>query len=137
MFLMKIASFNVNSLRSRLPVFLPWLAENKPDILCVQETKVQDVDFPADAFAGTGYHFVFKGEKSYNGVAIFSRSEIQEVQYGLDDDPKDPARLIKAEIKGISIVNSYVPQGVSPDSEKFSTGMPVEGESINAGYSNS
>ena len=117
--IMKIASFNVNSLRSRLPVVLQWLAENQPNVLCLQETKVQDIDFPADAFANTGYQFVFKGEKAYNGVAIFSKSEIQKVQYGLDDEPKDPARLIKAEINGIAIVNTYVPQGVAPDSEKF------------------
>jgi exodeoxyribonuclease-3 len=116
---MRIAGFNVNSLRSRLPVVLQWLAENQPDILCVQETKVQDIDFPAGAFAGTGYHFVFKGEKSYNGVAIFSKHPIKKVQFGFDDEPKDPARLIKAEINGIAIVNTYVPQGVSPDSEKF------------------
>jgi len=116
---MKIASFNVNSLRARLPIVLRWLDENRPDVLCVQETKVQDVDFPAEAFEKSGYEFVFKGQKSYNGVAIFSRGKIQKVQFGFDDEPKDAARLIKAQVNGIAIVNTYVPQGHSPESEKF------------------
>ncbi|MHC4488094.1 MAG: exodeoxyribonuclease III [Planctomycetota bacterium] len=116
---MKIASFNVNSLRARLPIVLRWLAENRPDVLCVQETKVQDVDFPADAFEGAGYNYAFKGQKSYNGVAIFNRSKIANVGFGFDDEPKDEARLIRAEINGIFIVNTYVPQGYSPESEKF------------------
>ncbi len=154
---MKIASFNVNSLRARLPIVLRWLTEHQPNVLCVQETKVQDADFPVDAFSDSGYKYVFKGQKSYNGVAIFSRSQISDVKFGFDDEPKDEARLIRAEIKpvrklgrgptrrdarrvcdtsrqapqrtgrsflsngvnGISIVNSYVPQGYLPESEKF------------------
>lgn len=116
---MKIASFNVNSLRARLPVVLRWLSEQKPDILCVQETKVQDEDFPSKAFDDTGYNCVFKGQKSYNGVAIFSRGKIEKVRFGFDDEPKDEPRLIKAKINGIIIVNTYVPQGYLPDSQKF------------------
>ncbi len=116
---MKLASFNVNSLRARLPIVLKWLDEHQSDVLCVQETKVQDVDFPAEAFDQAGYKYVFKGQKSYNGVAIFSKSEITNVQFGFEDEPKDAARLIKAQIGGIAIVNSYVPQGYSPESEKF------------------
>jgi len=116
---MKVASFNVNSLRARLTIVLQWLAEYQPDILCVQETKVQDTDFPTDAFDRTEYKYVFKGQKSYNGVAIFSRSEISSVQFGFDDEPKDQPRLIKAEINGIVIVNTYIPQGYLPVSEKF------------------
>ena len=116
---MKVASFNVNSLRARLALVLQWLAEHQPDVLAVQETKVQDVDFPTEAFEQTGYKYVFKGQKSYNGVAIFSRSEITNVKFGFDDEPKDPARLIKAEINEVVIVNTYIPQGYSPESEKF------------------
>ena len=116
---MRIASFNVNSLRARLPVVLGWLAERRPDVLCVQETKVQDVDFPTDAFDKTDYRYAFKGQKSYNGVAIFSRSEIANVQFGFADEPKDEARLIKAEVNGIFVVNTYIPQGYMPESEKF------------------
>ncbi|MHC4528944.1 MAG: exodeoxyribonuclease III, partial [Planctomycetota bacterium] len=117
--LMKVASFNVNSLRARLPVVLAWLTEQRPDILCVQETKVQDVDFPGADFGKAGYKYAFKGQKSYNGVAIFSKSEIENVRFGLDDEPKDEPRLIKAEVNGIAIVNTYVPQGHMPDSDKF------------------
>ncbi|MHC4124192.1 MAG: exodeoxyribonuclease III [Planctomycetota bacterium] len=116
---MKIASFNVNSLRARLPVVLDWLGRNQPDILCVQETKVQDVDFPMNDFADTGYQYAFKGQKSYNGVAIFSKNKITNVDCGFADEPKDQPRLIKAEIDGVNIVNAYVPQGYLPDSEKF------------------
>ncbi len=116
---MKVASFNVNSLRIRLPIVLQWLSETQSDILCVQETKVQDIDFPADEFERSGYKYAFKGQKKYNGVAIFSRSEITDVQIGFDDEPRDQARLIKAEINGVAIVNTYVPQGYSPESEKF------------------
>lgn len=116
---MKLASFNVNSLRARLPIVLQWLAEYQPNILCLQETKVQDNDFPIEAFNKTKYSYVFKGQKSYNGVAIFSRSEITNVKFGFDDEPKDEARLIKAEINGVNIVNTYIPQGYLPDSQKF------------------
>ena len=116
---MKIATFNANSLRSRLPIVLEWLAECKPDVLCVQETKVQDVDFPADAFEGSPYQPVFMGQKKYNGVAIFSDSDISDVSFGLDDEPKDKPRMIKAVINGVSIVNTYIPQGQDTESEKF------------------
>jgi exodeoxyribonuclease III len=116
---MKVASFNVNSLRARLPIVLNWLAAHQPDVLCVQETKVQDADFPAGDFEHTGYKYVFKGQKSYNGMAIFSKSEIKRFRFGFDDEPQDQPRLAMAEINGIAIVNTYVPQGESPESEKF------------------
>ena len=119
---MKVVSFNVNSLRARLPIVLAWLDENQPDVLTIQETKVQDVDFPIDAFSNSGYNFVFKGQKSYNGVAIFSllsAGQISKVKFGFDDEPKEEPRLIKAEVNGITIVNTYIPQGYLPDSEKF------------------
>jgi len=84
---MKVASFNVNSLRARLPIVTAWLSQHKPDILCAQETKVQDGAFPVEAFDDIGYNYVFKGQKSYNGVAIFSRSEITNVEIDFDDEP--------------------------------------------------
>ena len=108
---MKIASFNVNSLRARLPIVTNWLTENQPDVLCVQETKVQDKDFPGQAFDEIGYKYVFKGQKSYNGVAIFSKNKPQNTIYGFNKEPKDESRLIATTINGIIIVNSYVPQG--------------------------
>lgn len=116
---MKVASFNVNSLRARLPVVLGWLDRQTPNVLCAQETKVQDVDFPKDQFDKTEYRYVFKGQKSYNGVAIFSTNQITNVHCGFTDEPKDQARLIRADIGGIAIVNTYVPQGYMPDSDKF------------------
>jgi len=116
---MKVASFNVNSLRVRLPIVTNWLSDNQPDVLCVQETKVQDKDFPAEAFDEIGYNYIFKGQKSYNGVAIFSKEKIINVRAGFNEEPKDESRLIMAEINGINIVNTYIPQGYLPDSEKF------------------
>jgi exodeoxyribonuclease-3 len=116
---MKIASFNVNSLRARLDIVLNWLDREQPEVLCLQETKVQDVDFPAEAFENSGYQYVFKGQKSYNGVAVFSKIKPENVKTGFDDDPKDQPRLIRVDIDGIAVVNTYVPQGYLPDSEKF------------------
>lgn len=98
---------------------LEWLANQKPNVLCVQETKVQDADFPADPFDKGGYRYVFSGQKSYNGVAIFSKDEMKKIKYGFDNEPKDQPRLIKAEVNGIIIVNTYVPQGYTADSDKF------------------
>jgi exodeoxyribonuclease III len=116
---MKIASYNANSLRARLPLVLQWLGDSGVDVLCVQETKVQDADFPGDAFDQIGYNCAFKGQKSYNGVAILSRRPIEHTEYGLPGEPHDEARLIRADIAGLIIVNTYVPQGYMPDSNKF------------------
>jgi len=116
---MKIASFNVNSLRARLPIVLEWLDAQTPDVLCVQETKVQDTDFPSEAFEQAGYNFVFKGQKSYNGVAIFSKNDISNIRMGLDDEPKDEPRLIAAQVNKVTIVNTYIPQGREPESDMF------------------
>src|SRR2546422_7846643 len=82
---MKLATFNVTSVRKRLPLVLDWLQHHKPDVLCLQETKVQDADFPSLALASTGYHVTFRGVKSYSGVAVLSRTEPEAVSYGLDD----------------------------------------------------
>ncbi len=116
---MIIATFNANSIRSRMPIVLGWLEQNKPDVLCVQETKVQDHDFPVEAFEGSGYEVVFKGQKKYNGVAIFSRSKISDVGTEMDDAADEQARFIKGVVGGVTIVNTYVPQGFERDSEKF------------------
>ena len=117
---MKVASFNVNSIRSRLGLVRDWLTANKPDILCLQETKVQDKDFPAQAFHDNGYHVIFRGMKSYNGVAIVSLKEPLAVDFGFDDDAEpDCERLIRAEFNSITVVNTYIPQGRAPDSPMF------------------
>jgi len=116
---MKIASFNVNSVRARLPILTDWLQQNQPDALCLQETKVQDKDFPIEPFNEIGYQVIFAGQKSYNGVAIVSKEKLQQVKYGLENEPKDQPRLISAKIGTLNIVNTYIPQGFEPNSEKF------------------
>jgi exodeoxyribonuclease-3 len=116
----RLATFNVNSLRARMDIVLAWLQKQWPDVLCLQEIKVQDADFPAGPIEKAGYHVVFKGRKAHAGVAIISRQEPQGVAWGLDDDgPPDEARLIRAVIAGVPVVNTYVPQGRSVDSEHF------------------
>lgn len=116
----KVATFNANSIRSRMPLILHWLQEHQPDGVCFQETKVQDAEFPAAPFQEAGYHVVFRGQKGYAGVAVASREEPQDVAFGLDDGGEpDEARLARVTVRGIPIVNTYVPQGRSPDSPQF------------------
>jgi len=116
----KLASFNANGIRARLPLILAWLEKEAPGVLCLQETKVRDSDFPVDPFKGIGYHCTYRGEKSYNGVAVLSKSEPQEVRFGFDDrGESEGTRLVSLKIEGLDIVNAYVPQGQSPDSDKF------------------
>jgi len=109
---MKIATFNANSIRARMPILLDWLAAARPDVLCVQETKVVDELFPVDDIRGAGYDVAFRGQKGYNGVAILSLGELKGVACGLDDGgPSDEPRLIRGTYRGVHIVNTYVPQG--------------------------
>jgi len=115
----KVASFNVNSIRARLPIVTDWLTQQAPDVLAVQETKVQDQDFPAEPFETLGYHCTFRGQKSYNGVALFSRMEPSDIDAGFSDEPRDEPRLIRATFNGLTVVNTYIPQGYMPDSDKF------------------
>ena len=117
---MKVATYNVNSIRQRLPVVLDWVAEHKPDAMCLQETKVQDQDFPAEAIRNVGYHVVYRGMKAYNGVATIARAEPEKVIYGLHAGPNnEDFRIIQTVVNGIPIINSYVPQGYSIDSDKY------------------
>jgi exodeoxyribonuclease-3 len=116
---MKIASFNVNSIRARLPVVTAWLARSRPDVLALQETKVQDESFPRAAFEELGYSCVFRGQKSYNGVALAARQEMADVRFGLPDEPRDEARLLQARIGDLILVNTYIPQGYLALSERF------------------
>lgn len=117
---MKIASFNVNGIRSRIEILERWISEERPSVLCLQETKVQDKDFPIDAFEDLSLHVSFCGQKAYNGVAVLSETEPEEVRVGLGDgeDPEE-ARLIAARINGIWILNTYVPQGTDVESPRF------------------
>ncbi len=120
MSLFKIATFNANSIRSRLEQILAWLARESPDVLCIQETKVQDQDFPAQPIMEAGYHVIFRGQKAYAGVAIISKDAPQNVAAGLDDGAgADEPRLLRAVYHGVTVVNTYVPQGREPESEHF------------------
>ncbi|MEW6063588.1 MAG: exodeoxyribonuclease III [Bacillota bacterium] len=116
----KVATFNVNSIRSRKEILLEWLKENKPDVICLQETKVMDADFPEEYFKQDGYHALYKGQKSYNGVAILSPHPmvLLNSHLGAFTDAGE-ARLLAVSVKGIPVINTYIPQGQSPDSEKF------------------
>ena len=117
---MKIATWNVNSIRLRLESMLEWQTRTGTDVLCVQETKVIDADFPFQAIEDAGFYVAFFGQKSYNGVAIISKHEIEDVQKGfLDDDDEQPKRLIAATIRGVRVVNTYVPNGTELWTDKF------------------
>lgn len=110
--MLTIATFNANSIRSRLDAVLAWLVLHQPDVLCVQETKAQDADFPVRAIRDAGWQVVFRGEKSYNGVAVISRLPPDEVVFGFDDGgPEDATRLVRVRFGKVHIVNTYVPQG--------------------------
>jgi len=117
---MKIATYNVNSIRQRMPIVLDWIARNKPDVICLQETKVQDQDFPVEASANAGYHSSYRGMKGYNGVATLSRTPPEKVVHGLHEGPdNEDFRIVQTTIQGIPIINSYVPQGYKIDSDKY------------------
>ncbi len=118
---MRIATYNVNSIRARIPAVREWLQKHEPDILCLQETKVKDSDFPAAEFAEIGYHALFRGEKSYNGVAILSRTIPDEFSAGFNDgeEGNDETRLIHARFGDWHVVNTYVPQGRALDHEMY------------------
>ncbi len=113
------ATYNCNSVRTRLGIISEWLDEKKPDILALQETKVQDAQFPFDAFIKLGYHAVFRGEKSYNGVAFILRDVPEEIIYGFGESEEEAARLLSIKVNGTWFINTYIPQGYSIDSEKY------------------
>lgn len=116
---MKIASWNVNSLKVRLPQVLEWLQQEQPDVLALQETKLTDDVFPIAAITEAGYQVVFSGQKTYNGVAIIAKNKPQDIITDIDglDDPQ--RRIIAATIEDIRVVNLYVVNGQAPGTEKF------------------
>lgn len=117
---MRVATFNANSIRARLDTVLTWLERHDPDVLCIQETKVCDEDFPAEAFTETGWHVVFRGQKAYNGIAFISREQPKAVTFGFDDGgPADETRLGIAKIGPLHVVNTYVPQGRELEHEMY------------------
>jgi exodeoxyribonuclease III len=103
-----------------LPLVLEWLNRNQPDVLCLQETKVQDSEFPLEALKSAGYHAFFRGMKGYNGVATLSRLKPERVVHGLHEGPdSEDVRIVQTVISGIPIVNTYVPQGYKITSDKY------------------
>lgn len=117
---MKIATWNVNSLNVRLPQVQNWLAEHQPDILALQELKLDQDKFPAAALEMMGWHCAWSGQKTYNGVAIVSRHPLHDVRTGLPALPADPQRrVIAATIGGVRVINVYCVNGEAPDSPKF------------------
>jgi len=117
---MKIATWNVNSIIARLPLVIRWLEKEQPDILCMQETKCADDKFPSLEFKSAGYDCLLFGQQSYNGVAIASRSSCANEVRGFPGDGADSqSRLLMAEIAGISLVNVYIPNGQSVNSDKY------------------
>ena len=116
----KIASFNINSIRVRMEDFTAWLSREQPDVVALQETKVQDKEFPLDLLTASGYQVAFRGEKGKNGVAIVRREKPAEISYGLDEwGLPGVARLISARFAHIAVVNTYVPQGREPGTDYF------------------
>ena len=125
---MLIASWNVNSIRSRLSQVTKWLEDKQPEVLCLQETKVSDKDFPYKSFENIGYSVKFYGQKSYNGVAIISKDKIVDIRYGFAGElnqleiPEElhfQKRILSGLINGIRIVNVYVPNSQKLDSDRF------------------
>jgi len=117
---MKIASWNVNSIRARIPNILEWLEEQKPDIALFQELKAQEENFPYDDIKNAGYNVVISGQKSWNGVAILSKHEITDVITALPGDESDEqARYIEATINGVRVASIYLPNGNPVDTEKY------------------
>lgn len=116
---MKIATWNVNSIKVRLPQVLQWLAIARPDILALQETKTPDENFPAAEIQAAGYSVIFSGQKTYNGVAILSRDSAQEIVTELDNFFDHQKRILLATIGGVRVINLYVPNGQSVVSDKY------------------
>lgn len=109
---MRIATFNVNSIRARLPAIITWLDDRKPDVVALQETKVVDAEFPSEEFSRRGYGVAMTGQKTYNGVALLSRLPLRDVKIGLrGDGPEDDRRYISATVGKVRCASVYVPNG--------------------------
>ncbi|MEY3463149.1 MAG: exodeoxyribonuclease, partial [Cyanobacteriota bacterium] len=125
---MRIASWNVNSVRTRLDQVCAWLEQEQPEVLCLQETKVADALFPLEALEALGYRCAISGQKAYNGVAIVSRLPLDDVRVGFDAllpgdaealELGEQKRVISALVEGVRVLNLYVPNGSSLGSEKY------------------
>ena len=120
---MKIATWNVNSLNVRMPHLKQWLATAQPDIVALQETKLEDAKFPDTEIAALGYRCVFSGQKTYNGVALLTRGAHEGVVKNIPGFDDEQARVIAGTLKGVRIIGGYFPNGQAPDSDKFAYKM--------------
>ena len=121
---MRLATWNVNSIKARLDAVLAWMDEARPDVIALQEIKCVDDAFPRLEFEAKGYHTLVAGQKSYNGVALISRHPFEDPRIGLDGDPTDEqARYIEATVKGVRLASIYLPNGNPMGTEKFSYKM--------------
>jgi exodeoxyribonuclease-3 len=116
---MKIATWNVNSLKVRLPHVLDWLAATQADVLCLQETKMEDKVFPYAELDAAGYHAAHNGQKTYNGVAILARGTLEDVRFDIPDFADEQKRIVAATVNGRRIVCAYMPNGQEVGSEKY------------------
>jgi exodeoxyribonuclease III len=116
---MKLATWNVNSLNVRLPHVLDWVRDNQPDVLCLQETKQEDVKFPYAELKQAGYDSIHSGQKTYNGVAILTRHAMTDISHGIAGFEDEQKRVISATINGVRVVCVYIPNGQVVDSEKY------------------
>ncbi|MFH1045133.1 MAG: exodeoxyribonuclease III [Pseudomonadota bacterium] len=116
---MRIATWNVNSLRVRLPQVLDWLGKHRPDALCLQELKLEDASFPKAEIQAAGYSAAFSGQKTYNGVAILSREPAANIFCGIAGFDDAQRRVISADVNGVRLVSAYVPNGQSVGSDKY------------------
>lgn len=116
---MKIAAWNVNSLKVRLPHLLDWLSTHQPDALCLQETKLENHNFPKAEIEAAGYHVAFEGQKTYNGVALLAKTPITEVGCGNPYFPDEQKRLISGTVAGVRVVCAYIPNGQAVGCDKY------------------
>ncbi|MGB8434879.1 MAG: exodeoxyribonuclease III [Burkholderiales bacterium] len=116
---MKLATWNVNSLKVRLGHLLDWLARNRPDVVCVQETKLEDAKFPHADLENAGYLCAYSGQKTYNGVAILARATLEAVATGIPGFDDEQKRVLSATVAGARVVCAYVPNGQSVESDKY------------------
>lgn len=114
-----IATWNVNSLRVRLPQLAEWVAASKPDIVALQETKLPDADFPHAEIAALGYHVAFSGQRTYNGVAVLSREPIEIIATEIPGFADEQRRVLAVRTAGTTVLDLYVPNGQAPDSDKY------------------
>jgi exodeoxyribonuclease-3 len=116
---LKLATWNVNSLKVRLAQLLGWLAQTQPDVVCLQETKLEDQSFPVADLEAAGYRSLYSGQRAYNGVAILSRRPLTDPVPGIDDFADEQKRVLGATVDGVRVVCVYVPNGERVDSPKY------------------